>query len=346
MNKAVPNLIDVTLRDGGFVNCFSLDSNRIRRVVARLASTAADIVELGYMGGLPDDHGEFPNPGPSYDFPPQLLGSLVDLSKKKCAVMLHPERFKRVDFDALIETGITLVRLPSRPGDTDNLLKCLRALRSKGVEVSVNLILVSWWRLEQLMEVSRLADGEGASMLYLADTNSSLKPLQVSEICQTLASEIKLPLGFHAHDGKGLALANVHAAVQNGAGWIDGSVFGLGRGAGNAPMEVLVDLYRRDLRLLRRQIECIPDILSAYCALDTDALWKRVCSLLDLSPPCARLVKNEACFRQTDPFQVALSLFSTDWTRPLKAADFERALAAQDSCCSASSDFAFQPKRE
>ena len=76
--------------------------------------------------------------------------------------------------------------------------------------------------------------------LYLADSMGSLKPNMIGKIYYEINRKISTPLGIHAHNNKGYALQNTIAAYQSGATWLDSTILGMGRGAGNAETEILL----------------------------------------------------------------------------------------------------------
>jgi 4-hydroxy 2-oxovalerate aldolase len=82
-------------------------------------------------------------------------------------------------------------------------------------------------------------DGYGAEVVYVVDSAGALLPHQAAERVSALRDRIGAQVGFHAHNNLGCAIGNALAAVEAGASWLDGSVRGLGAGAGNAPTEVL-----------------------------------------------------------------------------------------------------------
>jgi 4-hydroxy-2-oxovalerate/4-hydroxy-2-oxohexanoate aldolase len=111
---------------------------------------------------------------------------------------------------------------------------------------------------EKVLEQARLMVGYGANCVYCTDSAGYMLPDEVSEKIGLLRSELpaNIEVGFHGHHNLGLGIANSLAAIDAGASRIDGSVAGLGAGAGNTPLEVLcavldrlgantgIDLYR------------------------------------------------------------------------------------------------------
>jgi len=93
---------------------------------------------------------------------------------------------------------------------------------------------------EALREIVSRLDPACADVLYLADSLGSLKPREIVSIVKAVQENWPNPIGIHAHDNGGLAIANTLAAIEAGATWVDSTVTGMGRGAGNTQSEILV----------------------------------------------------------------------------------------------------------
>lgn len=85
----------------------------------------------------------------------------------------------------------------------------------------------------------------GADVIYLADSNGSMTPDRTARLVTTIHSVGQCHVGFHAHDNLGLAMSNSIAAVEAGASFIDSSLRGMGKGAGNLKLELWLGFLRR-----------------------------------------------------------------------------------------------------
>ncbi|MCL6229802.1 hypothetical protein M4Z11_04185 [Bartonella sp. G70] len=77
----------------------------------------------------------------------------------------------------------------------------------------------------------------GAHILYLADSNGSLLPENVTQLVQKIKDISPLEIGFHVHDNLGIAMTNSITAVESGASFINSSLIGMGKGTGNLTLE-------------------------------------------------------------------------------------------------------------
>jgi len=98
---------------------------------------------------------------------------------------------------------------------------------------------------EKIVEQAKIFEDAGADYINLADSSGYMVPADVKERVGALKAAIKLPVGFHAHNNLGLAVANSLAAVEAGATYLDATCRGLGAGAGNTQSEVLCAVMQR-----------------------------------------------------------------------------------------------------
>ena len=107
------------------------------------------------------------------------------------------------------------------------------------------LMMVHMASPEKLLEQAKIFEAAGADYINLADSAGYLLPNDVTERVQALVNGLSIPVGFHAHNNLGLAVANSIAAIEAGAEYIDATCRGLGAGAGNTQLEVLAAVLDR-----------------------------------------------------------------------------------------------------
>lgn len=88
-------------------------------------------------------------------------------------------------------------------------------------------------------------DKKNIDIFYFADSFGSLDPKKVANICKLIKKNWPKEFGIHSHDNKGLALKNCIEAYKNGATWFDGTIQGMGRGAGNVTTENLLKYFNK-----------------------------------------------------------------------------------------------------
>ena len=119
----------------------------------------------------------------------------------------------------------------------------------------------------------RAAAEAGATWVTLCDTNGGHLPHQIAEATRTVVEAIGTGVGIHCHDDAGVGVANSLAAVQAGAGMVQGTMNGYGERCGNANLVSIVPNLQ-----LKLGIECLPDL----ARLTESAHW--LDELLNLTP--------------------------------------------------------------
>jgi 4-hydroxy 2-oxovalerate aldolase len=139
-----------------------------------------------------------------------------------------------------IAMGVDVVKVAAHCTEADITERHISYARQKGKEVYGVLMMSHMASKETLIEESHKMELYGAEGVILMDSAGAYLPNDVHEKVSALVSNLTIPVGFHAHNNLGMAIANSVAAVEAGATILDGTVRGFGAGAGNAQLEVLV----------------------------------------------------------------------------------------------------------
>lgn len=262
-------IIDVTLRDGGYRNNFSFSPEYVVEHVRRLYEAGVDYVEAGYRNGsiLPIE-----NLGMTGMCTAQYLTLLREAAPNlKLVVIAHVKNIKDTDVRELGDCGVAMLRLCVRPGNLDETLGMAEVAKSCGMSVSLNIVRVSSTATEQLEQmVSKIeAHKKLADAVYLADSNGNLNPAHVARLMATVKKGTTLRIGYHAHDNMGLAMANTMTAVREGATYVDASLLGMGKGIGNLRLEQWI-AYCRSVGYERYSLE---SVLGAVKRLSLDPMF-------------------------------------------------------------------------
>ncbi|NER94262.1 MAG: hypothetical protein F6J86_10545 [Symploca sp. SIO1B1] len=282
----MPKLIDVTLRDGGFRNSFSWSIDEIIKIATAALNAGAYCAELGYIGGVPELH-NVRDVGPAASLTVKDVEQVRKrIDKGLLCAMVHPSvAVSNQPFEALQQAGLNMVRLVYHESWDDRFVSLAEAAASAGLTTSANLALASRYDLPGLIEKARHLC-QHVDIIYLADTCSAMLPAEVEALTQEL---IKMcPVGFHGHDFLSLALANALIATSAGATWIDASICGIGRGAGNLRLELWLVLQASckadsaKLRPLVYAMQMIEDRLGPQTIPDLGSI---ISGALNLTPP-------------------------------------------------------------
>lgn len=236
-------LLDVTLRDGGYQNNFAFSATQASEVVGGLKAAGIEWIEVGYRNGSLKAH---PGAGESYYTSNDYIAQIrADHPDAKLVVMVHPQHVDFDDIQDLANLGVSAVRVCFNPKLSEKSVALIRAIRSAGMLATVNLTRVTYLTEADLLSFAKACDDVNVDVIYLADSNGHMIPAEVFDLVIRLRAEVRAEIGFHAHNNLSLALANSIEALRAGATWIDSSLHGLGRGAGNLSTEGMVAYLKR-----------------------------------------------------------------------------------------------------
>ena len=245
-------LLDCTMRDGGYYNDWDFPVDLAREYVAALADANVPIIELGFR---------FPPNGQSlgpFAHTPEWLVNMLDLPEGPVyGVMLNagdylgPDGLDLIDraFVPAAASRIDLVRIAAHLRQVAACRPMVQRLADLGYRVGFNIMQASEAANDAVLsDLAGIVAGFGSAVevLYFADSLGNMTPQDVTRIAGLFRARWDGPLGFHGHDNIGLGVANAIAAVEAGITWVDGTITGMGRGAGNAQTEyLLIEAERR-----------------------------------------------------------------------------------------------------
>ncbi|MEN2980194.1 hypothetical protein P7L78_26080 [Tistrella bauzanensis] len=244
-------VIDVTLRDGGYVNDHRFTPSQASALVAGLAASGLDYIEVGYY--RPQDEALYDG-RPAACCPAWYLEQMRRVSGAAgLTVMAHVHQVGLDDYARLADQGVRLVRMPATPARIDAALVHAERIRSLGMDAAINLIRASEQPLDLAPDVARRSRDAGVTWFYIADSNGGLYPHEVARRIGDIVAAVPahggggagMGIGFHAHDGLRLGFANTLAALDAGVTIVDGSLGGMGKGGGNCQTEALAVYMHR-----------------------------------------------------------------------------------------------------
>jgi 4-hydroxy 2-oxovalerate aldolase len=231
-------LLDVTIRDGGYVNGHTWTVEQAASVVRACRAAGVRSTEVGYL--RPARHGVDSDATPSASCPPDYLDRLAEeAGDTQLTVMAHAKDVEPRDVAGLARRGVGMIRFPTRPDTVAQLRPLLDAAHAAGIGTAVNLIRVSELPEDVILRAAEAAELVAAGRFYLADSNGSMFPQDVAQLAARVRAAVDIALGFHGHDGISMAFANTLAAMASGFECIDASLAGLGKGGGNLRLELI-----------------------------------------------------------------------------------------------------------
>ena len=237
-------ILDCTLRDGGYYTNWDFSPAIVDAYIESINQLPIDFIEVGYRN-LPEKEymGEF-----GYT-PASTLEHIRQRSTRKIAIMINEKSVRISDLPSVlgpIKGLVDMVRMAVSPDNLDRAVALGREVKGMGFDVAFNMMYMSKWdQYEGLYEKINQLNGV-ATILNMVDSFGSMMPNQVISTIKKLKEILMCRLGFHGHNNLQMGLANTLAAVECGIDSVDATVLGMGRGAGNLNMELLLTALNRE----------------------------------------------------------------------------------------------------
>ena len=260
-------VLDATIRDGGLVNNFEFTDQFVRDLYQANVRAGVDVMEIGYLAD-PElfDESKFGKWKFCHEEAiREVLEDLLD-SSLKLAVMADVGRANVVrDLPDKQDSILDMVRIATYINTIPAAIEMIETCAKKGYQTTVNIMAVSKAQEYELAEALDMLGKSSVNVIYLVDSYGSLYPLQMRQLAQRYleaAETYGKQIGIHAHNNQQLAFANTTECAMMGVSYLDATMGGMGRGAGNCAMELLLGFLKNPkydikpvLRFLEKHIQ-------------------------------------------------------------------------------------------
>lgn len=241
-------VVDATLRDGGLVNDFFFTDDFVTDLYHANIKAGVDYMEFGYKAARDMfDESKF---GKWKFCRDEDIRAIVgdNNSDLKISIMADVGRCDyKNDILPRSESPIDLIRVATYLNTIPAAIDMIENAADKGYEVSCNIMAISNTQEKDLSIALDLLGQTPVDVLYIVDSYGALYPEQIARITDIYMNAVAKygkKIGIHAHNNQQLAFANTIEAVGDGVDWLDATYDGMGRGAGNCSMELLLGLLR------------------------------------------------------------------------------------------------------
>jgi 4-hydroxy 2-oxovalerate aldolase len=263
-------VVDCTVRDGGLINNWQFSDDFVRAVFKALSAAGVDYMEMGYIAS-------------KKMFSPTEFGKWKFCDEKDIKKIIGDEKgnmklsamvdIDRVEFSDILpkeKSSLDMIRVATYVQDIDKAIALVNHIHEKGYETTINIMAISKALETELNEALEQLNKTPVKVVYIVDSFGAL----YSEPIQYLVKKYKkyLPdkeVGIHAHNNQQLAFGNTIEGIIYDVNFCDATIYGIGRAAGNCPLELLIaflknpkfhiepifDVIEKEFLPLRKKIE-------------------------------------------------------------------------------------------
>jgi len=256
-------VLDCSIRDGGCLNEWQFDHALVRRTFLALRASGVETMEIGYQS----------TPG-SFDravhgawrfCDEDDLRLVAEESRMQLSTMVDFGRFAAADLRPASESLVSMIRCACYAKDIEPTIDLLHDAMDKGYDVMCNVMAVSRCEPDEVDRFLGKLHDSAIPKVALVDSFGAFYPHHVRYLIRKYKNWLRpdQKLGVHLHNNQQTAFANSVVAVEEGADIIDATIQGIGRGAGNCPLELLL-MYLDDPKY---DVEPILELLGTFAEL-------------------------------------------------------------------------------
>ena len=246
MYREAIKVLDCTIRDGGLINNHDFDYRFVREVYRAVSLSGVDYMEIGYKNSKElfssKEYGLWKF---CEDDEIKKVTEGIE-SKTKISVMVDVGRVNLDDVKPANESPVDMIRVASYVKDIDKAIYMVNHFADKGYEVTINIMAISKDQGTELDEALHQIESESkASVVYIVDSFGALYQESVEHLVKRFKAILKTKeIGYHGHNHQQLAFSNTIESIIHGGNYLDASVYGIGRAAGNCPLELLIGFLK------------------------------------------------------------------------------------------------------
>jgi 4-hydroxy 2-oxovalerate aldolase len=235
-------VLDCTIRDGGLINDHAFDLKFVRSVYKAVSEAGVDYMEIGYKNSKElfseEKFGIW-----KFCEDDDIKRAIDGIeTKTKIATMVDVGRVNPDDVKPAGESPVAMMRVATYVKDIDKAIYLVNHFADKGYETTINIMAISKDRGPALDEaLQQIQEESKADVVYIVDSFGALYQEPIEELVKRCKKYLKTKeVGFHGHNNQQLAFGNTIEAIIHNANYLDATVYGIGRAAGNCPLELLL----------------------------------------------------------------------------------------------------------
>ncbi len=245
LNGKKVTLHDMSLRDGMHAKRHQISLDEMVNIATGLDEAGMPLIEVTHGDGL---GGTSVNYGfPAHSDEEYLSAVIPKMKNAKISALLLPGIGTVDHLKMAKDLGVSTIRVATHCTEADVSEQHIGMAAKMEMDTVGFLMMAHMVSPEKILEQAKLMVNYGANCIYATDSAGYMLPDEVSAKIGLLRAELpaNVEIGFHGHHNLGMGIANSLAAIEAGAARVDGSVAGLGAGAGNTPLEVFCAVLDR-----------------------------------------------------------------------------------------------------
>ena len=238
------NLLDCTLRDGGYYTNWNFSKSFINNYLKTMKVSGIKYIELGFISLKKN----------------KIMGLCYNLNKKTISTLNIP---KNLDIGCMINASdmisgnlkkkklthllmhnniplFSFIRIACHANEIKKIFNYLDEIKKFKIKLIINLMQISEFDDFKINSIVKKLAKKNVDVIYFADSLGWMSASDVANIATKIKKNFRKDVGFHAHNNLNNAHNNVFSAIKNKVEWIDSTIYGFGRGAGNAKTEYLL----------------------------------------------------------------------------------------------------------
>lgn len=239
----LPQIMDVTLRDGSYVLHFQFTAADTTALCRELEDAGIELIEVGHgigLGASESGMGQAAETDEEY-----MRAAAETLTKARWGMFCIPGIATLDQIDTAADHGMHFVRIGTNVTEVEESEPYVTRARERGMLVTANFMKSYAMPPEAFAEKAALSQKFGSQIVYIVDSAGGMLPNEMSGYFHAVQDACDVEIGFHGHDNLGLAVANSLIALELGAVIVDTSLQGIGRSAGNTSTEIFAAVLDR-----------------------------------------------------------------------------------------------------
>ncbi|MCQ9207956.1 MAG: aldolase catalytic domain-containing protein [Omnitrophica bacterium] len=256
-------VLDCTIRDGGLINNHNFDHRFVREVYKAISTSGVDYMEMGYKNSKKlfstEEYGLW-----KFCDDEEIKRVIEGIkSKTKISVMVDVGRVDIEEVKPASESPVDMIRVATYVKDIDKAIFMANHFAEKDYETTINIMAISRDQGAELEEALHQVEQESKiKALYIVDSFGALYQEPVERLIKLAKGILKTrEVGFHGHNHQQLAFSNTIESIIHGANYLDATIYGIGRAAGNCPLELLIGFLKNPKFDLRPILDIISNEL-------------------------------------------------------------------------------------